>query len=80
MQIKTLYRYTRPDGGITNSIEKPENAEYTTRCRLIADDNGAITDGTTVCECIDVDSSENWRDCTKDELKEYIAKKNIPQT
>ena len=77
MKVIPLYRYKREDGGITNSIEKPENVEYTTRCRLITDDNGAITDGTTVCECIDVDSSENWRDCTQDEIKAYIAKNNM---
>lgn len=79
MKVIPLYRYIRPDGGITNSIEKPENVEYTMRCRLLADDKGAITDGSTICECIDVDSSENWRDCSQDELKEYIAKKNISQ-
>ena len=60
MEIKPLYRFLREDVGVTESLEKPDGAEYTTRCRLIADDGKILTDGTTETFCIDVDSAEGW--------------------
>ena len=59
MQIITLYRYTRPDGGISVSPIKP-NVEYTEMVRLIADEGKTLTDGTNTAMCIDVSSAEGW--------------------
>ena len=60
MKIKLLHRFLREDGGVTESPNKPDGAEYTTRCRLIADDGKLLTDGTTETYCIDVDSADGW--------------------
>lgn len=60
MEIKTLYKYTREDGGITVSPIKPEG-ENTEMYRLIADENKMLTmDGKTLYACTDVDSTEGW--------------------
>lgn len=59
MQTITLYRYVRPDGGVTTSPVKP-NGEYTEMYRLIADDGKAVTDGKTTAACIDVSSPDGW--------------------
>lgn len=61
MQTITLYRYTRPDGGITTSpIAPPDGTEYETRYRLIADEGMALTDGTTTTACTDTDEPAKW--------------------
>ena len=60
MEIKPLYRFLREDGGVTESPDKPDGAEYATRFRLIADDGKLLTDGTTETYCIDVDSADGW--------------------
>lgn len=60
MEIKQLYRFLREDGGVTESPEKPDGADYITRCRLIASDGKLLTDGTTETYSIDVDSAEGW--------------------
>ena len=60
MEIKLLYRFLREDGGITESPDKPDVAEYTTRYRLIASDGKLLTDGITETFCIDVDSTDGW--------------------
>ena len=60
MQTITLYRYTRPDGGVSTSPAKPDTTEYTVKYRLIADDGKALTDDTTVARCVDVDSPVGW--------------------
>ena len=62
MSIIPLYRYTRPNGGVTVSPIKPD-AEYTELCRLIADEGMAITNGVIITDCIDVDSADGWIDC-----------------
>lgn len=60
MEIKTLYRFTRPDGGITVSPEKPDS-EYTEMFRLIADEGKLLTqDGENMTSCVDTDSTEGW--------------------
>lgn len=59
MQTITLYRYTRPDGGITTSPIKPD-VPFDLRYRLIADEGKALTDGTTVTECTDTDKPDAW--------------------
>ena len=60
MEIKPLYRFLREDGGVTDSPDKPDGADYTTRYRLIASDGKLLTDGTTETYCIDVDSADGW--------------------
>lgn len=59
MQTITLYRYVRPDGGITTSPVKP-NGEYTEMYRLIADEGKALTDGVTITACTDTSDPYIW--------------------
>lgn len=59
MQIITLYKYTRPDGGTTVSPVKPEG-EYTEMYRLVADEGKALTNGEIITYCADVESVEGW--------------------
>lgn len=64
MRIVNLYRYEREPGKITTSpINPDEVTDYTLIYRLIADEGMAITDGTSIVECVDTDSSEGWTDC-----------------
>ena len=70
MKIKLLHRFLHEDGGITESLNKPDGVKYTTRYRLIASDGKLLTDGTTETFCIDVDSADGWTeidDLEKDE-------------
>lgn len=60
MEIKPLYRFLREDGGFTESPDKPDGTEYTTRFRLIASEGKLLTNGTTETFCIDVDSADGW--------------------
>ena len=60
MEIVTLYRFKRESGGITESPDKPNVTDYTTRYRLIASDGKLLTNGTTETYCIDVDSADGW--------------------
>jgi hypothetical protein len=60
MQIITLYRYERENGGVTVSPNKP-NVEYTEMYRLVADDGKLLTlDGENTTSCADVESIEGW--------------------
>ena len=60
MQTINLYRYTRPDGGVTVSPVKPEG-EYESMYRLVADEGMALTkDGENLTSCADVESVEGW--------------------
>lgn len=69
MQKIILYRYTRTDGGMTNSPVKPD-CDYTVRYRLIADDGKILTNGTDTTYCADVDSVDGWAEIdTKPELE-----------
>ena len=69
MEIKPLYRFLREDGGITESPDKPNVADYTTRYRLIASDGKLLTNGTIETYCIDVDSADGWA-----EIDDYLEK------
>ncbi len=62
MTIKKLYRFERSDGGTSVSVEKPpDNQNYTSLLRLIADEGKAITnDSKTFYSCIDVESADGW--------------------
>lgn len=59
MQIITLYKYKRADGGTTISPVKPEG-ESTEMARLVADEGKALTNGETVTSCVDTDTPEGW--------------------
>lgn len=59
MQIIPLYRYARPDGGITVSPIKPEGV-YEDAFRLVADEGYILVNGDRNAVCIDVDSVEGW--------------------
>lgn len=60
MKTKVLYKYTRDDGGITVSINKPE-CEYTELVRIIAENGKRITkDGENLYIVIDQDTIEGW--------------------
>ena len=64
MRIVDLYRYEREPGKITTSPVKPNvGVNYSIIYRLIADEGMAITDGTSIVECVDTNSLENWTDC-----------------
>ena len=79
MQTITLYRYTRPDGGVTNATVKPEGA-YTVRYRLIAEEGMVLTNGTATAACVDVDSPEGWTEIAEpgeqSEIETYKAALN----
>ena len=60
MKVIDLYKYVRPDGGVTVSTIKP-TCEYTRMVRLVADEGKALTlDGTSLTVSTDVDSSYGW--------------------
>lgn len=59
MQTIKLYRFTRPDGGLTVSPVKPD-AAYTELFRLVADEGMALTDGVNVTTCTDTDTPSLW--------------------
>ena len=72
MQKITLYRFNRPDGGVSVSPVKPD-CEYTELTRLIADEGCTITDGVTVCECVDTDNPGAWAEVATDTETEQKA-------
>lgn len=59
MQKITLYRYNRPDGGVSISPVKPDT-EYTELYRLVADEGCALTDGLNHAECVDTENPDIW--------------------
>ena len=59
MQKITLYRYYRPDGGVTVSTAKPDT-DYTELYRLVADEGMTLTNGETCAISIDTDSPSSW--------------------
>ena len=61
MQIINLYKYTRPDGGITVTPTEPKDIEHTNDgVRLIADECKILTNNKELTYCIDVLSPEGW--------------------
>ena len=61
MQTIPLYRYTRPDGGVTVSLAGPRTGDYTQAARLVADEGKVLTqDGVDLYPAIDVQSAEGW--------------------
>ena len=70
MQILPVYRYQRPDGGVTVSPIQPECA-YTTLYRLVADEGKALTqDGISTTACADVEHTDGWYEV--DETEEAV--------
>ena len=64
MQVVSRDRYEREPGKITTSPVKPDdNIDYSIIYRLIADEGMAITNGSSIVECVDTNSSEGWTDC-----------------
>lgn len=61
MQVINLYKYTRENGGVTVSPNKPDG-EYTEMYRLIADDGKTLTNGEVVTPCIDVEYVDGWEE------------------
>ena len=59
MQTIPLYRYTRPDGGVTVSTVKP-SVDYTELTRLVADEGYILTNGETTTTCTDTDNPAAW--------------------
>lgn len=60
MKIIKLYKYIRPEGGVTVSPIMPEG-EYTEMVRLVADEGKLLTkDGENLTSCVDTDTAEGW--------------------
>ena len=59
MQVIKLYKYTRKNGGVTVSPNKPEG-ECSEMFRLVADEGKLITNGSTQTTCADVETVEGW--------------------
>lgn len=60
-----VYRYTRPDGGVSISPVKPD-AEYSELTRLIAEEGRTLTDGVTEASCVDTDNPDVWEEVLTD--------------
>ena len=77
MKTINLYRYIRPDGGVTVSTAKPD-AEYTELTRLVADKGYILTDGVKHAHCTDTDNPSVWSEVEytegQDELTETEQK------
>ena len=61
MQIINLYKYTREDGGVTVSPNKPDT-EDTEMLRLVADEGKVLVKGDITTPCKDVETAEGWEE------------------
>lgn len=59
MQITTVYRFIRPNGGVTVSPVKPDG-EFTELYRLVADEGMVLTNGETTTICTDTYDPDIW--------------------
>ena len=60
MEIIKLYKFIRPEGGVTVSPIMPEG-EYTEMVRLVAGEGKLLTkDGESLTSCVDTETSEGW--------------------
>lgn len=75
MQIITLYRIIRPDGGVTVSPVKPDG-EYTELYRLIADDGMVLTNGETVTACTDTNTPDVWAEIVDAEYSDEATEED----
>ena len=67
MQKYPIYRFTRPGGGVSVSPVRPDG-EYIELTRLVADEGCTITDGVTVCECVDTADPGAWEEILNDSV------------
>lgn len=78
MQIITLYRYKRSDGGTTTSPVAPDTGiDYITKVRLIADEGKLLSKDGTTASAIDTDTAEGWTeidDTGSDQMSEIEEK------
>ena len=70
MQTIPLYRYTRPDGGVTVSTVKPDT-DYIELTRMVADEGYTLTNGETVTSCIDTDNPAAWSEIPETENPDF---------
>lgn len=61
MKAIPLYKFIRPDGGVTVSPIKPEG-EYSEMFRLVADEGMVLKNGDVETTCIDVESVDGWEE------------------
>lgn len=60
MEIIKLYKFIRPEGGVTVSPIMPEG-EYTEMMRLVADEGKLLTkDEENFTSCVDAGSADGW--------------------
>lgn len=59
METIKLYRFIRPDGGVSVSPVKPDG-DYTELFRLVADEGMVLTDGETVTSSTDTENPGAW--------------------
>ena len=79
MKIITLYKYTREDGGITVSPNKPE-CEYAELVRIVADEGKRITqDGETLYIVIDQEASDGWYEVDDPQSEQEVTDEHIEQ-
>lgn len=80
-----LYRYIRPDGGVTVSPRKP-SVDYTELTRLVADEGYVLTDGVVIACCIDTDGpdmfyeildSENPNEATAEDYQNALREMGV---
>lgn len=61
MKIIPLYKYIRPDGGVSVSPNKPD-CEYTEMFRIIADEGCTLRKGDLEADCVDTDNMDGWEE------------------
>lgn len=61
MKVIPLYKFIRPDGGVTVSPIKPEG-EYFEMFRLVADEGMILKNGDMETVCADVLSADGWEE------------------
>lgn len=72
MQIIPMYRYARPDGGVSVSPTKPDT-EYTASYRIVADEGKMVTmDGVKTYPCVDTDSLGGWYEVESTDIEEPV--------
>ena len=77
MKIITLYKYTREDGGITVSPNKPE-CEYAELVRIVADEGKRITkDDTAFYTVIDQETSDEWYEVDEPQSEQEVIDEHI---
>lgn len=61
MKVIPLYKFIRPDGGVTVSPIKPDG-EYSEMFRLVADEGMILKNGDVETTCTDVLSADGWEE------------------